>query len=84
MLSLSSDAVLFLHPLLSFQGRPRDAGQQRAGQHPPAGPAPGPGHLAGAGCAEGLAEVRARQARALGKGLRSEHLGVSGVSPRRP
>lgn len=58
MLSLSSHVTLFLHLLLSFQGCSWNAWYQRAGKHPPAGPAPGPGHPVRAGCAERHTEVR--------------------------
>ena len=55
--SLSSAVTLLPHPLLSFQGCSWNAWNQRAGKHPPAGPAPGPGHPARTGCAERRAEV---------------------------
>ena len=58
MFSLSSVVTLSLHPPLSFQGCSWNAWNQRARKHPPAGPAPGPGHPARTGCAERRAEVR--------------------------
>nr|XP_054308036.1 E3 ubiquitin-protein ligase HERC2-like [Pongo pygmaeus] len=59
MSKLSGKAAAFLYLLWTKKGMFTERQAPKGQKHPPAGPALGPGHPAGAGCAERHAEVRA-------------------------